>query len=511
MAKRDQSIAAMKLSEMFAAELKKAASARNLENYIPHEKQQLFHSSTTTGSLYIGGNRSGKTVGGVVEDIWRLLGKHPFKKVPPAPIRGRIVAVDFPNGVAKIILPIFKQWLPESALINGRWEDSWSAVNRTLTLANGSFVEFMSYDQETDAFAGTSRHFVHFDEEPPQHVFTECKMRLIDTAGDWYITMTPVEGMTWVYEDLYENHEIDQNLTVVEVDMEENPYLTPTAIEIAMQGLSEEEKLARKQGRFVQLSGLVFRTFDPERNLIAAPNVAEFTGSDWRIITAMDHGFRNPTAWLWNAVHTSGLVITFHEHYASEMTVDEHAAEVKRIEKELKITGLVDLRVGDPAIKQRSGLTGNSVQTQYRMHGINIVCGNNDVSGGLVKMNEYFKQGLWQISEECRYLMREIRQYRWKTWESHKIAARNNLRDEPQKKNDHAIDGERYMFSFMPDLRPVNEAAEDKTRKMISHGRQLNAKVGAIFDGMRFTLPMGPERVSATPWHHVDETVGEEF
>lgn len=509
--RRRNEYTAMSLSEMFAAELKKASSARNLENYIPHAKQQAFHSSTTTGSLYIGGNRSGKTVGGVVEDIWRLLGKHPFKKTQKPPVRGRVVAVDFPNGVAKIILPIFRQWLPESELIDGEWDKSWSAINRTLTLANGSFVEFMSYDQETDAFAGTSRHFIHFDEEPPQHVFTENKMRLIDTAGQWYITMTPVEGMTWVYEDLYENHLTDSNLTVIEVDMEENPYLSAEAIDIAMQGLSEEDKLARKQGRFVQLSGLVFRTFNADKHLIGRPDVAEFIGSDnWRIITTMDHGYNNPTAWLWNAVSRDGRIITFYEHYAREMTVDEHATEVKRIEKELGLTGHIDLRVGDPAIKQRNGITGNSIQTQYRMHNLAISCGNNEVNAGIVKMNEYLKQDMWFISDNCVNLLKEMRQYRWKTWESHKIAARNNKRDEPQKKNDHAIDAERYFFSFMPDLHPQLDPDRDPAIRLINHGKQLNAKVGAIYDGMRFTLPPGPQ-TKPTEWHHVDEHLGAEF
>ena len=42
----------------------------------------------------------------------------------------------------------------------------------------------MSSDQDLQKFAGTSRHFVHFDEEPPEPVYEECRARLVDTNGD---------------------------------------------------------------------------------------------------------------------------------------------------------------------------------------------------------------------------------------------------------------------------------------------------------------------------------------
>jgi len=75
--------------------------------------------------------------------------------------------------VDKIILPLYKQWLPKTYLINGSWEQSYSRERHVLTLNNGSFVEFMSQDQDLDKFAGSSRHFVHFDEECPKSVFQE--------------------------------------------------------------------------------------------------------------------------------------------------------------------------------------------------------------------------------------------------------------------------------------------------------------------------------------------------
>src|SRR5215216_3832849 len=70
----------------------------NNHQYEPHPKQVMFHASAKNGRQYIGGNRSGKTTGGINEDIWWLTGRHPYLRLPDAPIYGRIVTVDFKNG-----------------------------------------------------------------------------------------------------------------------------------------------------------------------------------------------------------------------------------------------------------------------------------------------------------------------------------------------------------------------------------------------------------------------------
>src|SRR3546814_19732760 len=74
-----------------------------------------------------------------------------------------------------------------------------------------------------DKFAGVPRHWVHFDEEPPKPIYNECLARLVDYNGDHWITMTPVEGMTWIYDDLYEGqvNNPDGIVEVIEVNRSE--------------------------------------------------------------------------------------------------------------------------------------------------------------------------------------------------------------------------------------------------------------------------------------------------
>jgi len=242
---------------------------RNHFQYEPHAKQKDFHESNSNGRQFLGGNRSGKTVAGINEDVMWAMGNHRWLELPPPPIYGRIVTVDFKNGANKIIIPQLKQWLPPSALINGSWEDSYNARLGVLKLANDSEIEIMSHEQEIDKFAGVPRHWMHFDEEPPYDIFKECKARLADYNGRWWMTMTPVEGMTWTFEEIYEKRDTDL-ITVVEVDQNDNPYLSAEGRANLQEGYSDDDVMIRARGKYIALSGLVFKWFDTDLNVLTS-------------------------------------------------------------------------------------------------------------------------------------------------------------------------------------------------------------------------------------------------
>ncbi len=433
------------------------AKRPNLYGYVPHDKQYLFHKSTAHTTLYIGGNRSGKTVGGSVETIYRLMGRHPFKKVKEGPVYGRVHTVDFDYGLDMIILPLLSKWMPPSYLIDGSWERSYDKEHKVLHLNNGSFLEARSYQQEMEKFAGTSRDFNWFDEEPPRHIFNESQARLVDTDGDAFLTMTPVDGMTWVHNDIYEPGILGTNkdIYVIEISMEENPHLDASARERYLSTLDPEERKAREHGQFVALGGRIFKEFNKVLHVVPFDGIPPAT---WQHYATFDHGFNNPTAILWHAVSPSGDVITYSEHYASELTVDEHAKIYHS--RNAGFGRVPDLVVGDPAMGQRSGITGTSILQEYSDRGIYIGCERTDVDSGLNRMIQYLKVGpsgkpRWQITENCSHLVSEMQKYRWATYSSRKMQFEKNAQEKPHKKDDHAIDSTRYMYTFLPDLSPL--------------------------------------------------------
>lgn len=432
-----------------------------LLQYEPHDKQKLFHCSQSPERLFIGGNRTGKTVSGAVEAIWWLTKKHPYRELPDGPIRGRVITVDLTEGLEQIIIPMMKQWLPAGDLINGSWEQSYNKGLRVLTLANGSTCDFLTYEQDPEKHAGTSRHFVWFDEEPSQEIFTENMLRLLDTDGSYWITMTPLFGMTWVYDDIYlPGKQGDEHIFVVEVETDDNPHIQEKAKSRILGRLSKDARTARQEGKFVELGGLVFKTFDKSKHVISKETDPLLSNGvpnrNWKWYMSLDSGWNNPTAIYWHAVSPQGLVITFGEHYASEMTVPQHVEVIKL--RETMWHRVADIRTGDPATKQTRESTGTSVQGEYALRGIylaldGVPTGPGSVHVGITRMQEYIKNN-WLIVDDCPNLIHELERLHWKTYQSKKVASRQNPQEEVAKKNDHGFDACRYFFTLMPELSP---------------------------------------------------------
>lgn len=434
--------------EKLSADLALAAKKPNVLAYKTNSGTHAeFHKSNKVGRILRGGNRSGKSVAGAVESIWRATGRHPYQKTHEAPTRGRIVTVDRDSGIKQIILPLMRQWIPPSDLKNGSWEDSYSNSDKLLTLRNGSTIEFKTHQQEVEAFAGVPLHWIWFDEECPQTIFNECRLRLIDYNGCWYMTMTPVEGQDWIFDRFIVTKA--KNVNVFDVNIEDNPHLNKEALELLDDDLDEDEKKIRRQGLFVPKGGLVLTEFDHSRHIIDGGKPIP---DNWTIYVSVDHGFNAPTAILWHALSPQGKVVTFHEIYRNKTVIQEFAKMIKQFNHEMDLT--VTIYMGDPSMSQQNGITGTSALQEYRRHGIPLLQAKKDVMGRINKMNEYLKYNMWHITTDCPNTIKEARGYSFKIYNSPKIADRNNRREEPNKKNDHAMDSCGYFFNFMPYLTP---------------------------------------------------------
>lgn len=269
---------------------------------------------------------------------------------------------------------------------------------------------------------------------------------------DIYIT-----GNTWVYDELYLKARIDPNILVVEVNTDDNTYLSMVEIEELFSSMSDEDRQARQHGKFVQIGGLIYKNFNPSTHIL--PDIKgtdrwDVMRTKWMHFAMMDHGFNNPTCWLWGCVNSEGVIVIYDEHYASGMVVKDHAEVVR--ERELRLGCDIVYRVGDPSIRNTDPLTGTSVHQEYAEHGVPIVLGNNDVRAGInrviTKLNGIKGKPQLFVTNNCEHLIYEMGRYRWKKWEHKKANYENNKREEPHKKDDHACDALRYGVASRPEV-----------------------------------------------------------
>lgn len=441
--------------------LRERADSVGIKGYTPMPMQEDFHACDTQGRLFSGGNRAGKTVGGCAESVMWLTGEHPkhSEKFPP-PVRGRICAVDFDRGVEQVIIPQLRTWIDPKFLINGKWADSYHKATRILTLNNGSTCELMSYDQDVDKFAGTSRHFCHFDEEPPKAIFTECLARLIDTNGRWWMTMTPLIDFSWTADDLYEPIKDGKIpfVTLFESPTSDNIHIESDAIEKLTFVMDEAEKDARTTGSGYNESTIIY----PEIKNCIIPPVGPKELRGWKFFTMMDHGLRNPTAILFGAVGPDEDIVIFDEYYEAERLVYQNSAAYLQKVEDLKVK--IDYMVGDPSTQNRDPITGTSIQHEYGENGVWYMLGNNDVKAGILRTKSVLGSGRLKITTNCANLIREARTYKWKKPISSKLQARSNLLEEPVKRNDHALDALRYGIMSLP--KTEKETNEDIAKNL---------------------------------------------
>ena len=262
--------------------------------------------------------------------------------------------------------------------------------------------------------------------------------------------MTPVEGMTWIYDDIYIAARTNPNFFVIEARMDDNLYLSPVEIDMLMATMDDDEKDARRHGKFVQIGGLVYKMFGPDNIIPPLYHSNAWAGvhKSWHFVLAMDHGFNNPTAWLWAALSPDGKIVIFDEHYEAGHIVSYHAEVVK---EKNRLYGIEPLyMVGDPSIRNTDPITATSVQIEYVQNGVPIVLGNNDVRAGINAVAAMLQSKQLLITSNCTNLLRELAKYRWARWSSKKMEQNRNVKEEPHKKDDHAADALRYLIASRP-------------------------------------------------------------
>jgi len=146
---------------------------------------------------------------------------------------------------------------------NNRVKEKYGRIKGLIPLGNKKTYD-LSIEKDHRFFVGACMvSNCWLDEESPKDIYTEVQMRLMDTEGDLFGTMTPLQGMTWVYSDIYENdskpiEKRDDEIFLIMVEWNDNPYLSTKEKKRLEASMDEAELEARKYGRFIMPGKCVF-------------------------------------------------------------------------------------------------------------------------------------------------------------------------------------------------------------------------------------------------------------
>ncbi len=423
---------------------------------VVHLKQLEFHKCTAKNRWVFGGNRSGKTECGAVETVWLARGIHPYKqnkKNVSCWVVSLSTQVQRDVAQSKVLHYLKKEWIEEIVMLQGKKGSPELGIIDYITIKNvfggTSRIGFKSCDQGREKFQGTSLDFVWFDEEPPYDIYLECKMRVIDKCGEIFGTMTPLKGLTWVYNEIYLNKFKDKNVWHIHMNWYDNPYLNKTEIEDLEHSLSKEELDARCYGLFSANGGVVYTEFDENVNVIKPFNVP----LEWYDKISVDPGLNNPLSAHWYACDYDGNVYVIAEHFEAHKDIEYHANKIISICKRLNwpsgFGGKYEILI-DSAANQKTLASTKSVTELFYDYGIyanpNV---NKNLFAGINRVKSYLKnaKGVTKlfIFNTCVNLIEEIKTYYW------------GENDVPVKKDDHALDELRYYIMSKPEFAKVEE------------------------------------------------------
>ena len=236
------------------------------------------------------GNRVGKTEWGAMEVARYLLGEHSTRSVvPPVEVWCACPSFELQEETTqkKLLRYIPEHRIAKKFKLRGN-------ILKSIVIDNGSVLTFKSYEQGREKFQGVGKRIIWFDEEPPHDIWEECSVR--EEAGealDIILTMTPVKGITWVYDEVYLATD-NKDIFVSKAGWEDNPWLTEDQKARMSRNKTEEVLKVRRSGEFVRRVGLVCNWWD---RTVHIKHYDELDKS-WTWFEVMDGGYSDPLAYL---------------------------------------------------------------------------------------------------------------------------------------------------------------------------------------------------------------------
>lgn len=439
--------------------------SRRLLYYLPEPKQEKFHTSPCPIRAAVGGNRSGKTTCGGMEFLFHVTGIYPkwypeAQRMRGSGLKGRIVAKDFTKGVGEVIIPFLEEWLDPSLV--AKKTRNTMGIPFKWELKNGSVFDILTHEQTTEQFEGWKGHIAWFDEPPPRDKYIATLRGLVDYKGRAWLTLTPL-NQPWIYDEIYTKAD-GKRIFCVTMDIRENSHLGEDAIKEFEASLTEEEKEARLHGRFMHLTGLIYKEFDANIHICEPVRVMP----TWTRYFAIDPHERTPTACLWLAVDPNDNHWIYDELWLDGMDIEQIAHAIKVQEGQMR----ANVKLIDPHNDKDNAVAGGfNIRKELMKHGVYTERANSDPALGKSRIRQALKPRYsamlktevpqLRVSRSCTQTIYEFQHYLWDEYR------RNKEEFEPKervkKRNDHFMDCLRYIYNYGPRFM-VSEDVEEEIR-----------------------------------------------
>lgn len=274
----------------------------------------------------------------------------------------------------------------------------------------------------------------------------------------------------WIKQDMFKTPTAKLQFKMIVAPSTENIHLPDGYVAGMLETYSTERIQREIMGSFDAFEGQVYHEFRRDIHVIKPFTIPR----EWTRAVGADHGYTNPTAWIWGAFDYDGNCYVYREFYEREWLIEE----ICRGNKALKKLGVVELNGSDkldgiyidPSTKATRGQTGFSDFDTYLDHLPKrwpLMLAKNSVETGIdrvksyLKINERTKKPKLFIFDTCVNLIEEMAQYRYEQNSPNKVGKANE-KETPVKKDDHTQDAIRYLLMSRPEAPKAKELKESR-------------------------------------------------
>ncbi|WP_347243067.1 terminase family protein [Thermogutta sp.] len=298
----------------------------------------------------------------------------------------------------------------------------YKAIERTCYLPTGGRIFFGSADRPL-TLEGAHCRAVWMDEagQMRREAWDVALRRVGFHKGRVLGTTTPY-NLGWLKVEVYDRWKAgDKDYEVVQFPSVLNPAYPREEFERARQTLPGWKFKMFYLGQFTRPQGLVYQDFDPAEHIVEPFEIPK----DWRRVAGIDLGYNNPTAVVWLAFSNDDVAYAYREYYQRNRLPGEIAREVAEAEA-------VDAAYCDPSSPEAI--------EELRRAGVPAMPAENAVKPGIESVISRLRSRRLFVFRGLYNLLDEIENYRWKE-------QNEQLKDEPVKEYDHAVDALRYAIA----------------------------------------------------------------
>ena len=232
-------------------------------------------------------------------------------------------------------------------------------------------------------------------------------------------------------------------------------------------------------GEWASYEGLVYPAFNESIHVMSHHTIKAYYDrlkmrtANLEYLEGYDYGLAVPFCYLFGFCDDKGNVFLLDGSYEAELPLDDHIAAINNIRDKYNVDKS-NMILADPDIFRRKAvgkkLVGKSISDMFLEDGIICQRGNNDISNGIVKVNQYlipqrnhqnpitgeYNAPYLYISDSLEFWINEISDYYWMK------NPMGEQQDKPVDKDDHAMDTTKYMLSMRPNISKLTVAASPK-------------------------------------------------